>query len=421
VLIKGTKTSVKAALNDYGIPQSVGKGNSKRAMPLSKLPGTFILALRNSWRNSRRLTVTVITMALGVAIFSTGFNVRKSLSNLLSNLRNELRYDVQVALSKQVTKEEAVRTFKDISGIKGIYTWNGGAGAVQTSVLSTNKGAGIISLPCNTKLIKPKITKGRWIQQSVETEVVMNQQAWQLYGFPEIGTNLILAIDDSAINVKIVGLAEQFELGKIFIDTDKYDSVFNPEHLVNTISFVAINSEYENVIELKKKIERAIVPSGLNVLFVQANVERVKVIYDHLNIILSTIVILSFLVLLVSAVGMASSTSINIGERTREIGVMRAIGATPKKIYSLFTNEGMIISVGSIIIGLVLAYPLSRIAAVFFGKLMLGEHAVLQYAFSQTGFFITLIITLLFGWFASRLPVANAVSKISTREALAYE
>ena len=58
--------------------------------------------------------------------------------------------------------------------------------------------------------------------------------------------------------------------------------------------------------------------------------ERSKIIYDHLNIILTLLAFLAMLVLVVSALGMASATGINIMERTREIGVLRAIGATPK-------------------------------------------------------------------------------------------
>jgi putative ABC transport system permease protein len=80
--------------------------------------------------------------------------------------------------------------------------------------------------------------------------------------------------------------------------------------------------------------------------------ERVKVIYDHLNIILTTIVFLALTVLVVSALGMASATGINIMERTREIGVLRAIGATPEMIYKLFVAEGMITSVASVFLGL---------------------------------------------------------------------
>ncbi len=105
---------------------------------------------------------------------------------------------------------------------------------------------------------------------------------------------------------------------------------------------------------------------------------------------------------------------------TREIGVMRAIGATPKKIYVLFLNEGMITCVISILVGLLISYPLTKLAAVFFGRLMLGNDAKLEYAFSSSGFFITLAVTPLFGWMASRIPAKSAI-KVSTHSALSYE
>jgi len=45
------------------------------------------------------------------------------------------------------------------------------------------------------------------------------------------------------------------------------------------------------------------------------------------------------------------------------------------------------------------------LATLFFGKLMLGNDAELTYAFSSSGFCITLAVTLVFGWIASRIPV----------------
>ena len=196
--------------------------------------------------------------------------------------------------------------------------------------------------------------------------------------------------------------------------------MFNPKHLVNTITFVADNNNYDEVISLKKNIETAIASSDLDIAYVMSQAERVKIIYDHLDIILSSIILLSFLVLVVSAMGMASATGINIWERTREIGVMRSIGATPKMIHSIFVAEGMITCVASILLGLVISFPLSRLAAGFFGDLMLGRDARLEYAFSTPGFFITLAVTLVFGWLASRIP-ANTAIKVSTHQALSYE
>ena len=419
VLLKGTAISVKEALSDYGISQDAG---SREYKSIKKLPftNTFMLAARNSMRNSRRLAVTILAMALGVAIFSTGFNVRQSLYDLLSNVKNEMRYDVQVVLSKQVSREEALRPFKSLHNVKLIQLWNGGRGEIQSKLLSTNKGAGIIALPPHTDMLKLKMIQGSWIVASSDLEIVMNQQAWDIYKHPAIGSEVILTIENKNIKTRLVGISEQFEKAKVYMDIDKYDAIFNPNHLVNSIMFSAKITDYESVIDLKKNIEYAIAPTNFQVLYVMSQAERVKIIYDHLNIILMTIVFLSFLVLVVSAIGMASATGINLMERTREIGVMRAIGATPKKIYSLFVMEGTITSVLSIALGLILSLPLSKLAAIFFGNLMLGKEAELQYAFSPLGFGITVVVTILFGWLASRIPARSAI-KVPTYKALSYE
>ncbi len=419
ILLKGSAVSVKEALSDYGILQNVSSRDCSLLKKLS-YSNTFMLAARNSLRNSRRLAVTILAMALGVAIFSTGFNIRQSLWNLLSNVKNEMRYDVQVVLGKQISREEALRPFQSLDNVKQTQLWNGGRGELQSKLLSTNKGAGIVALPGSTELLKLKMIQGSWISASSDIEIVMNQQAWDIYKNPAIGSQLMITIENKNINVRLTGIAEQFEKAKIYMDIDKYDALFNPEHKVNSIMFVAKKNEYKQVIDLKKAIENAIVPTSFQVLYVMSQAERVKIIYDHLNIILMTIVLLSFLVLVVSAIGMASATGINIMERTREIGVMRAIGATPRKIYSLFVMEGMITSILSILLGLLLSWPLSKLAAIFFGNLMLGKEAELQYAFSPLGFLITVTVTILFGWLASRIPAKSAV-KVPTHKALSYE
>ncbi|MBI5453865.1 MAG: FtsX-like permease family protein [Deltaproteobacteria bacterium] len=246
----------------------------------------------------------------------------------------------------------------------------------------------------------------------------MNQEAAVLYNHPAVGSYQTLSIRGKQLKAKLVGIVDELEKPKIYMDKDLYDGIANPNHYINSLMFVAKDKSFDKVMALKRDVERAIAPSDLQILYVMMQAERVKIIYDHLYIVLVTIVFFAMLVLVVSAMGMASATSINIMERTREIGVLRAIGATPKIIYNLFVIEGMIVSVASILLGLLLSWPLSVIAAKFFGNLMLD--VALRPAFSYTGFVITLIATIVFGWLASRIPARMAI-KVSTREALAYE
>lgn len=418
-LLKGITISVQDAISDYGIKQSTPNGRVDLLQRFS-IPYNLILAIRNTMRQKKRLFITVITMALGVAIFSTGFNVRSSLSALLADVKNGMKHDVQVVLNDQIPKEDALLPFRNIANISRIETWNGGKGELQSKVVSTSDGVGIVALPYNTDLLKHRFIAGRWLSKSDEPEVVMNQQAVEIYKDLTVGGYQTLNLGSKLLKVKLVGVVEEFDKPKIYMDINQYDAFANPEHHINSIMFIAKNKDFDQVVALKKAIEKAITPSKLSVLYVMSQAERVKIIYDHLNIILTTIVFFALLVLIVSAMGMASATSINIMERTREIGVLRAIGASPKQIYKLFISEGMMVSIISVFLGLLLAWPLSIVASSFFGNLMLGDGISLRFVFSFNGFWITLVTTIIFGWLASRIPARKAII-VSTREALAYE
>ena len=417
-LLKGTRISVKEALNDYGVSNNNISGKNLSFNHI-KLSGLTLLAIRNSGRNMKRLTVTIFSMALGVAIFSTGFNVRQSLWNLLTSTEDELRYDIQVALKQPVSANEVIPLFTDIPNLQQIESWVGGQIEGKIKMTATDKGAVVVATPYETPLLHLNMVKG-CPTSADQLEVVLNNSAWVLYGQPAVGSEIDITIGKQQANAVLSGIAKQYEKPRVFFNIDQYNNYFNQRALINTLVFTTKDNEYGNVLQMKKNIEKIVATSGLDVIYVMSQAERVKIIYDHLNIILSTIVMLSFLVLVVSAIGMASATGINIMERTREIGIMRTIGATPKKIYKLFVSEGTIVCVLSILIGLTLAYPVSRAASLFFGRLMLGEEATLEFAFSHLGFVITLLITFLFGWLASKIPAKSAI-KVSTYKALQYE
>ncbi len=416
-LLRGTRVSVREALSDYGI-------SAKQTRPtgspwLQPLPRSLVLAIRNTLRQKKRLVVTVLTMALGVAIFSTGFNVRQSLAVLLQETADTMRHDVRVVLKAPISAEQAAELFSPLSNVRKMEAWNGGRGEMAHKLLSNGDAIGITALPHDSELLRPKILQGKWLQGGNRAEMVMNMQAWQLYGSPPLGGSVEMWLEGRQVRLTLLGLVEEFDKPNIYLDQPYFNAQVNSEQRANSFMFVAVDHSYEAVQLLKQDIERLLVASDLPVLEVMSHAERVKIIYDHLNIVLSVLLFFAFTVLLVSALGMASAMGIGIMERTREIGVLRAIGATPGRVFRLFETEGLLTSVISILLGLLLSWPLSSAAAIFFGNLMLGG-AELRFVVSELGVVITLFTTLLFGWLASRIPAHSAV-KVSTAQALAYE
>jgi len=418
-LLKGIRISVADALGDYGINTDGSNVSGSRASISNSK--ALSLSIRNVARRKGRMIVTMATMALGVAIFLTGFNVRESLRVFLDNSAQSLKYDVQILMKEPLPPQTAMTRFQSIDGVVRVEGWVRGLAKVESAdITKSASGIAVIASPYDSALIERDLLQGTWLTGSEQLEFVVNQSAAIAFKPLVVGQNYPITLGENEVSAKLVGVVLEFDIAKIYVDQDKYNALANPDDLVNNLFLALDDRVYENVIAAKQEIERIIERSGMDVSVVMSQAERAKVIFDHLNIILMVILLLSLLVLSVSAMGMGSAMGINVMERTREIGVLRAIGATPKMVVRLFVVEGFIVAALSVLAGLLLALPMSFVAAIFFGELILGEDTPLDFAFSQSGFSITLVVTLLFGYIASRMP-ANKATKITVREAITYE
>jgi putative ABC transport system permease protein len=126
---------------------------------------------------------------------------------------------------------------------------------------------------------------------------------------------------------------------------------------------------------------------------------------------------MTVLVAAVGGVGLSGTLSINVIERIREIGVMRAVGASSRDLALIFITEGMIIG----LISWAFAIPLSVFAGGLFVNMLGGVIGVsVGYFYSVSGIFIWLIIVIILSLFASWLPALHA-ARISVARSLAYE
>jgi putative ABC transport system permease protein len=126
---------------------------------------------------------------------------------------------------------------------------------------------------------------------------------------------------------------------------------------------------------------------------------------------------LAIIVALVGGIGLMGSLSISVVERTREIGVMRAIGARTNTLMGMFVMEGILQGLLSWFIAAPLSYMLFRPLADALGQAMFEANLESQYNF--TAVIVWLGVILLISILASILPARNA-SRISVRESLAY-
>jgi putative ABC transport system permease protein len=139
---------------------------------------------------------------------------------------------------------------------------------------------------------------------------------------------------------------------------------------------------------------------------------------QHMVMIYVFLIVMSVVIGCVGGLGLMTTMSLNVLERRREMGILRAIGATPRIVWAMVIAEGLVIGVLSWAIAAVLAWPVSK----FVGDWVVGMlfHSGLNFRFEALGLVIWLVVSIVLSAVASFLPAWRA-SRVTVREALAYE
>jgi putative ABC transport system permease protein len=123
------------------------------------------------------------------------------------------------------------------------------------------------------------------------------------------------------------------------------------------------------------------------------------------------------LIAAVGAIGLAGTLSINVLERRREIGVMRAIGASSFTIANIFIGEGLLLGLIAWAIAIPLSIPVGQAFSAVIGQVINFD---IIYQFSWNGALTWLVIIVVLSVLGSLLPAIRA-TRVSVRQSLAYE
>jgi putative ABC transport system permease protein len=156
----------------------------------------------------------------------------------------------------------------------------------------------------------------------------------------------------------------------------------------------------------------------MEVNFRQTSSEERTQIIARFNVLIVFLLIMAVLLAVVGAIGLTGTMSLNVLERTREIGVMRAIGASDGSVFRIVVVEGLLIGLMSWFFGALVAYPMGRLLSDAIGNITMKTS--LDYVFSTGGLAMWLVIASVLAVLASLLPARNA-SRVSVRDVLAYE
>jgi putative ABC transport system permease protein len=136
------------------------------------------------------------------------------------------------------------------------------------------------------------------------------------------------------------------------------------------------------------------------------------------TIIVAFLILMALLLAAVGGLGLTTTMSINVLERVREIGVLRAVGASNVSVRKIVLVEGIAMGLVSWVLGALLSLAISPAMSEQLGLALIKIPLSYQYSFPAAilWFFVLQAVAIV----ASLGPARNAV-RLTIREVLAYE
>jgi putative ABC transport system permease protein len=262
------------------------------------------------------------------------------------------------------------------------------------------------------------IVEGRWLLPEDENAIVVNTILVKEEAEVRVGQEILLKVRGKEERVLVVGVCTGLMSPMAYINYPYAARLAGYTGQATTAIIRTQRHDEKTLDEVASDLERSYERSGLRSGGVQTMLAERSEAFATYNIIISLLLIMACLLAVVGGLGLMGTMSINVLERTREIGVLRAIGASSRSVERVFMREGVMIGWLSWGFGAVLSIPMSQMMGGALGEMLMG--AALTPAFSVSGALMWLALMLLLSVVASSLPARNA-SRLTIREVLSYE
>jgi putative ABC transport system permease protein len=429
-ILKTTRLTVQETLNDYGISRDAS-ASSLRDGWLSRIrffDNTLILALRNTFRRRGRLILTLSLLSAAGAMFMTGINVRSGWDAALDQSAADRNYDLEIRFNTPVSAEQVDALLANVSGVEKSESWNLMPVALNRpdslEIVRTYPDGGhgsftLRSFPLNSDLIATPLLDGRFLQAGDTDAVVLNQNARSFFPEVEVGDEIELLIEGEVKTFRLVGVIQQtLSPSSAYVLPGTFVSATGqPVELTNAVRIVMREHDKESMTSITRDVEGALAAGNVSVKATVSEALLGEAISGHVYIFIVALMMISTVMAVVGALGLASSMGTSVIERTREFGVMRAIGAKSRIILRNIISEGVFIGLMSWVIALPLSIPISLGIGYLIG--MMSFRSPLPLIVSPMGLVIWFLVLVIGSIAASAYPAQQA-SRLTVRETLAY-
>jgi len=409
---RACRVPVGEALRDVGIHDE-----ARVPAVLHRVSGVsrpVLLSLRNAFRKRQRMVLTLLALSTAGAVFLGALGLRRGVLGATDLLFAAQRFDFGLRLAAPQSPDSLSAIVREVQGVEAAEVWTGATATLARTDGTFGSGFPVQAPPASTTLLVPPMREGRWLRAEDSLSLVIGRGLLREDPTLRVGGTLRLLIAGHTDEWTIVGIAET-GTGPAAFATREAIMARTGEGATTVIVRSALRGDGAQL-ELIQRMRQALLANAMPVASSVRVAEQRRSIEDHLLMVVDFLSVMGWLMLVVGALGLASTMAIGVLERTREIGVLRAIGARDGAILAIVQAEGLTIGLLSWAIALPLSVPMSLALGAAFGRIMLPVPVRIIPDGTAVLAWLALVLVVSVGasawpaWRAMRVPAARALS-----------
>lgn len=278
----------------------------------------------------------------------------------------------------------------------------------------------MLAPPASSRLVNPIIVAGRWIRADDVRKLAISEAVLKYFPNLKPGDLLTLKINGRNEKWEVVGIFKFVGREGILAYTPFEYSSQVLDLANRSLSFRVVTKQHDRAYQdlMAERLDHYFRGHGFKVRQAESGLASLDTASESLDTLVVFLLIMAVLTAIVGGMGLTGTMGMNVLERTREIGIMRAIGADDRAVMRTVIGEGFVIGSISFVFAIILSIPFTYLLSTIV-SLAVFETPI-KVVFTYLGYAIWFALVLVLSVVASILPARNA-ARLTIREVLAYE